>query len=166
MCTLIDEDGLEVSDEVHVTVKERQAPSPPKNLEGIPGDNQVLLSWDLPDSEGSSFIIRYVIYKSTDGSHYQSIATTELRTFTEEGLANGLTYYYKVTAENAFKESEASNIVEVIPIGPEPTTTTTTTTTNEDISGDLVTSSPGFSIFWTIIPLISLLVLFRRKQEK
>ncbi|MFC1990253.1 fibronectin type III domain-containing protein [Chloroflexota bacterium] len=73
-------------------------PDAPTGLTATPGDEQVSLDWNdntEPDLDG------YNIYRSlTSGSGYSKINVSLISTssYTDNGLTNGVTYYYVVTA--------------------------------------------------------------------
>jgi PKD repeat protein len=76
------------------------APAAPV-LTALPGNGQVSLSWTTP-SDGGSAITGYNVYRSTSsGSEtlYRSLGV--VNSFTDTGLTNGTTYYYKVAAVNS-----------------------------------------------------------------
>ncbi len=93
---------------------------PPHNLRAIPGNTQVFLSWDQ-DTELN--FLRYRIY--SDEVHNPSIlidSTTGGMSDTTKvinGLTNGITYYFRVTAvDSAGFESDYSNEVAATPCPP------------------------------------------------
>ncbi|MDQ3458753.1 MAG: choice-of-anchor D domain-containing protein [Deinococcota bacterium] len=78
------------------------APAAPTNLEAFPGDGEVRLSWDASgDATG------YHVYRGASADNVMTAAnrlTLEPETTTsylDPGLANGVTYYYVVTAVDA-----------------------------------------------------------------
>jgi len=85
---------------------EQQAPSRPIGLLASPGSDEIILSWsDTPTATS------YRIRRSTNaGSGYSTIATSDVATYTDEGLSNNSTFHYVVAAVNEFGESVDSNI--------------------------------------------------------
>ena len=78
------------------------APGAPTNLIATPGNAQVILTWQAPASDGGSPITGYKLYRSaTSGGTYSLIASPTALTYTDTGLTNGQTYWYKVSAVNA-----------------------------------------------------------------
>jgi fibronectin type 3 domain-containing protein len=72
---------------------------PPGNLTATPGNGTVTLSWTAPTGA-----LSYNVYRGTaaGGEGATPIATgITTTTFTDGGLTNGTTYFYKVTAVNA-----------------------------------------------------------------
>jgi hypothetical protein len=91
-------------------------PSAP-TLTASDGTGSVNLSWTKP-SDGGSAILFYNIYRATspggEGStpYKQNVSGT---TYTDTGVSNGTTYYYKVTAVNSVGEGLASNEASATP---------------------------------------------------
>lgn len=71
-------------------------PPPPDQIWSVTGDHTVYLFWQpvqAPDLEG------YRVYRSTSlYGYYDYIRFTEVPAFVDEGLANGVTYYYSVSS--------------------------------------------------------------------
>ena len=95
---------------------------PPQNLVAISGYEQVILSWDAPESESTGILERYEIeegYFSWGSWHWSFIGETCSNTLTYNvtGLSNGTTYRYRVTAgfDNPGSNSLPSNEVSVVP---------------------------------------------------
>ena len=87
------------ADSVTVNVDESATvPSAPRNLRAAAGDGQVTLSWEAPESDGGSPIIRYDyqvdtgIWTPTDGTETIHVVT---------GLTNGVQYTFQVRGVNA-----------------------------------------------------------------
>jgi len=95
------------------------APSPPLNLVSAPGDSFVDLSWS---KNSDADIFYYVIYRSlTDGfipGSSDSVGSVihPDTTFSDSGLINYTTYYYKLTArDSSLNESDTSNQATAMP---------------------------------------------------
>ena len=87
------------------------APAAPTNLTATAGNSQVTLSWTASNGAAS-----YNIYRSTTSGNetlLQSGVTTT--SFTNTGLTNGTTYFYKVAAVNAGGTSALSNEASATP---------------------------------------------------
>lgn len=95
-----------------------QPPATPTGLTATAGNGQVTLSWTAVSGAAS-----YNIYRGTSsGSEvlYQSgvtsnASTAPLAVFTDTAASNGVTYYYQVTAVNAYGESGKSSEVSGTP---------------------------------------------------
>lgn len=89
-------------------------PLAPTKLNAAGSNKQVSLSWSAVAGAAS-----YNIYRSTSSGGEIKIATTPATitttSYTDTGLANGTTYYYKVTAVNAAGESGKSNEASATP---------------------------------------------------
>lgn len=90
------------------------APPAPANLRTVPDSNSTMLLWDLTPGASS-----YNVYRSTTpgGQGATPIATgiTALA-FTDTGLSNGTSYYYKVAGVNTVGVSSLSNEASVTPV--------------------------------------------------
>src|SRR5262249_36576934 len=84
-------------------------PGPPTLNSAAAGTNIVTLGWSAPTNTGGSAITGYRIYRST-ASGAETLLTTlgNVTGYTDSGLANGITYYYQVTALNSVGESSRS----------------------------------------------------------
>jgi len=88
-------------------------PAAPANLTAAAGSAQVAISWN-----GSSGATSYNVYRGTaaGGESSTAIATgVTTLSFTNTGLTNGTTYYYKVKAVNSSGSSGYSNEASATP---------------------------------------------------
>ena len=93
-------------------------PSPPENLTAIGGDGYVELSWSLPDDDGGSEINQITIYRRVDASiEVIIISGSNITSYVDEFLTNGIVYYYRISVSNMIGESELTEEVEVVPLG-------------------------------------------------
>ena len=94
------------------------APSSPTGLAATPGDGRVNLSWSAPNNGGAAIIDYTIEYRS--GSTWNTFAdgssTTTSATVT--GLANGISYEFRVSAVNSKGTGTASDTVSSTPIAP------------------------------------------------
>jgi len=91
-------------------------PSVPTGLNATSGDAQVSLNWNA-----SSGATNYNIKRSTaNGSGYLTVTSRPTTFYTDTGLANGVTYYYVVSAQNSIGESANSAQVSAIPFSAPP----------------------------------------------
>jgi hypothetical protein len=129
-----------LSDEVFETPK--KVPSEPTNLIATPSDKEMTLTWDPPISNGGSGIIGYRIYKGTLTGDLAFLIEVgaDAFTYTDQGLTNGVTYYYQVSAVNA--AGEGPNTTEV-----------------SEMPNSLPQEKGFFEEFWWVILLISLIVV-------
>jgi fibronectin type 3 domain-containing protein len=88
------------------------APATPAGLVATAGNGSVALSWTA-----SSGATSYSIYRGTTagGEGTTPVATTTTNSYTDTGLTNGTTYYYKVSATNSAGTSAQSSEVSATP---------------------------------------------------
>jgi hypothetical protein len=119
-----------------VGAPQKKAPSAPQNLQAMPGNERVSLSWSLPASNGGDPIINYRVYRS-DGVSSIITDVGNVLAFTDSAT-NGVTYSYQVTALNSIGESPKSNTATATPSATK--TMTLTVSTNAQYSrGNTVT---------------------------
>ena len=73
-------------------------PGAPQHLSGVPGDEQVMLTWDAPSSDGGSAILRYEYAIDDSGTWIDAGLDLEE---TVPGLTNGREYAFEVRALNS-----------------------------------------------------------------
>jgi hypothetical protein len=89
-------------------------PAAPTNLSATAGNSQATLSWT-----GSTGATSYNVYRATSsGGEGSTPITTGLTgtSYTNTGLTNGTTYYYKVAAVNSGGTSTQSNEASATPV--------------------------------------------------
>jgi fibronectin type 3 domain-containing protein len=101
-------------------------PPPPPTVPGPPavtatgGNGAVHLTWNAP-ANGGSTISNYKIYKGT-ASGGETMLTTlgNVTSLDDTSVANGTTYYYKVSAVNGVGEGPLSSEASATPVAPPP----------------------------------------------
>lgn len=89
-------------------------PSAPSGVNSAPGNASVSVSWET--AQGADI---YNIYQSnTETGTYTNIASSNLSPFQVIGLANGTTYWFKVSAQNSAGEGTQSIAVSATPMTP------------------------------------------------
>ena len=89
------------------------APATPTGLSAATNTSQVTLSWNTV-----SGATKYDIYRQS-GSDYAYLAQTTSLSYTDTGLTNGTTYYYKVSAlDDSGNESAATAAISATPSTP------------------------------------------------
>ncbi|MEI6078550.1 MAG: glycoside hydrolase family 2 TIM barrel-domain containing protein, partial [Verrucomicrobiota bacterium] len=88
-------------------------PSVPTGLSATPGSSLVSLNWSAATNATGYNVKR----STTSGTGYVTVANVAGTAFINAGLANGMTYYYVVSATNAFGESSNSVEVSATPSG-------------------------------------------------
>ncbi|MFL5936043.1 MAG: fibronectin type III domain-containing protein [Gaiellaceae bacterium] len=92
------------------------APGAPTLSSATAGNASVTLSWSVPASDGGSPVTGYKLYRGMSSGSETLLTTLGTATsWTDTGLGNGTTYYYKLTAGNAAGDSSLSNEVSAIP---------------------------------------------------
>ena len=92
-------------------------PGAPSGLSVVAGDGQLALSWNAPAFGGGSAITNYRVYRGTaPGGESFLTDTGTTRSFVDSSVANGTTYYYKVTAENGNGEGALSSAASGTPL--------------------------------------------------
>jgi fibronectin type 3 domain-containing protein len=92
-------------------------PSAPQHLQAASGNAQITLLWQAPSSNGSSAITEYRIYRgnSSGSEKYLTSVDGNNLTYTDTGLTNGQTYFYRVSAMNAAGEGPESDEASATP---------------------------------------------------
>jgi hypothetical protein len=86
------------------------APAAPSLNSANAGNGSVTLAWSAPASNGGSAVTGYRVYRSgTSGGETLLTTLGSVTTWTDSGLSNGSTYYYKLSALNAIGESPLSS---------------------------------------------------------
>ncbi|MEM1973892.1 MAG: fibronectin type III domain-containing protein, partial [Thermoplasmata archaeon] len=87
--------------------------SPPQKLSASSTLNSIILNWQAPSDASCASLTRYNIYRSTDGTNFNLIASTSpsTLTYTDTNVTSTYTYTYYVKAQNSFGESDESNRV-------------------------------------------------------
>ena len=98
-----------------VTATPFTAPSAPWNLRGVPGDQQVTLTWDAPLSDGASAITRFE-YEIDDSGAWMDTGRRAVAVVT--GLTNGQRYTFAVRAVNAAGGGEVASVTVTPGTGP------------------------------------------------
>jgi len=93
-------------------------PAPPTGLSGVSSDTVVSIDWD--DSEATDFD-RYSVHRATTmGGPYTTLFTNAaMSQYVDDGLVNGTTYYYVITARDVLGNESAYSAEMVIrPVDP------------------------------------------------
>jgi hypothetical protein len=157
---------------VNITVVDRTAPASPTGLSvsNQSGNGTLLVSWnDMSDADLGG----YALYRSyLSGRGYAPVAnlTPGNTTFLDEGLINGVKYYYTVSAlDNATPPNESPKSTEA---WGTPSSTSAdgggdgngTEDPNEDIGG--ASSLPYLAAAGVLIGSLATLVVWRRRRPK
>jgi fibronectin type 3 domain-containing protein len=99
------------------------APAAPTGLIAKAGNSQVSLKWTAPASDGGSPVTGYDVYDGISPGFPSKTAVISITgtSVTVNGLTNGTTYYFRVTAVNAAgKISRSSTEASATPAGSPP----------------------------------------------
>ena len=93
-------------------------PAAPSDLAAVPGDARVVLNWTAPANNGGASVTGYKVYRSMT-ANAETLLTSlgNVLTYTDTGLINGVTYYYRVSAVNSVGESVGSAEASTNPAG-------------------------------------------------
>jgi large repetitive protein len=123
-------------------------PSAPQDLTAIRGNSEVTLNWAAPSGNGGASITNYKLYRgTTPGGESYFTTLGNLLTYTNTGLINGQTYYYKVSAMNGVGEGSQSNEASATPgaVPSAPTITSATPGNAKSVLSWTVPSNDGGS---------------------
>jgi len=150
-------------DPVNATPFAITVPSHPREFTGIGGDGEVILNWTTPSFTGGLPITHYNIYRGNSSTNMSLLVSVgDVSTFTDTGLTNGKTYFYRIYAENNIGQGVPSSIVE-------------TTPKSAFAAPDTVDSDPGSSTWsWTssiatfiiFVVAIALMFIYLRKPKE
>lgn len=83
-------------------------PAAPRNLLALPmGTRTVDLDWGVPEDDGGSSVLYYVVYRAAEGGAPQAVAYTVGTAYREADVPEGL-WTYSVTAVNEAGEGPHS----------------------------------------------------------
>jgi fibronectin type 3 domain-containing protein len=102
------------SAEVNATPVAPPPPSAPTGLVATAGNAQVMLTWTASTGATSYNLKR----STTNGGPYATVSSPTVTNYTDNGLANGTTYYYVVTAVDSSGESVPSSQASATPVAP------------------------------------------------
>ena len=136
------------SNQVSATPSASLPPLPPTNLTAVAGNTQVALSW-IASSGATNYNVYYSI---TSGGPYTKIASSTNNSYLVNALANGVTYYFVVTAVNSNGESSYSNQANATPsasLPPLPPTNLTAIDGNAQalLSWSASTNATSYNIY-------------------
>ena len=115
--TAIDINSISIISTLMTGAGQSAAPAAPTNLVATPGNALVTLTWS-----SVAAATEYNVKRSTiDGSGYSTVDSgVTMTNFSDTQVANGVTYYYVVSAANATGESTNSAQVSAMPLPPAP----------------------------------------------
>jgi titin len=130
-------------------------PSAPLNLTLSPGNHTVSLSWSAPADDGGSPLLGFRVYRGNHSGGERLVAEVGLAyAYSDTGLVNNRTFYYKVSALTAIGEGPAANGSARTPV------TGTNDTTEPDDPDELPDWTDNFTLTSGIATVIAMVVGF------
>ncbi len=146
-----DVSGVNAENSSRVLGKPATLPSAPMDLATLPGDARATLTWLAPSKDGHSPITGYNVYRGTTSDEEVVITSLgDVLTFTDTGLTNDGTYYYRVSAINLVGEGPWSNEASAAP-GTVPTAPRGLLAEAGDVVVDLSWTAPSYTGPGTLI---------------
>lgn len=84
-------------------------PQAPEGLVALPGNSNVVLSWD-PADEADSYVLKRSL---SEAEGYEDLATLSGLSYTDKPIVIGTTYYYKIAGVNVLGQGEESTPVQI-----------------------------------------------------
>ncbi|MFW9854477.1 MAG: fibronectin type III domain-containing protein, partial [Candidatus Thorarchaeota archaeon] len=133
-----------------VSATPRTTPSEPRNLGATYGYGYANVSWIAPLDDGGATITEYLVYRATASiGPYTNIQNSTSLYYLDNTVANGNTYYYKVSAYNSEGEGTQTAYIIVTP-GVAPTSPQNLQASYSDSQVSLTWQAPldngGFSV--------------------
>jgi rhamnogalacturonan endolyase len=116
-------------------------PPVPTGLLATTGDSSVRLSWNVSSGAASYYVKR----ATTSGGPYTPVANVAVLNYTNTGLANGVQYYFVVSATNSFGEGANSLQASARPVATNSPTMNFITT-----GGQLQIAWPNDHLGWSL----------------
>jgi beta-glucanase (GH16 family) len=91
---------------VYASAPSTNAPTAPTGLAAGPGNAKIYLSWDASTSGATGYNVKR---STVSGGSYTTIASPTANSYTDTSASSCATYYYVVSATNAFGESTNSS---------------------------------------------------------
>ena len=134
-------------------------PYAPKDLKASKADQAAILTWSSPSVDGGSPILYYRIYRGTTLGSEIFISNSTITSFMDNGLTNGRTYYYLVSAVTGAGEGPRSNGVSVVP-ATVPAAPSQVTAAGSSSKVTLAWNAPygggstilRYNVYWSVTP--------------
>ena len=96
-----------------VVIEGETSPGPVLNLEAMEEGGRAHISWDEPADDGGWPILEYNVFRGSSPDNLTLIGTVSERSFTDDSVERGATYYYSVRAMNVLGEGRMAPAVEL-----------------------------------------------------
>jgi len=99
----------------------KKASDPPSDLTSYAMDGKACLTWIQPAIDGGHWVESYDVYRGTSPDALTYVDNTssyadDLMFYFDDNLANGIIYFYAVTANNTIAESNRTDVEAVLPL--------------------------------------------------
>ena len=93
-----------------------EPPIAPTNISAVPGDGEIALNWDSVFN-AVTYNLYWLTTTGVSKTNYEgTISNITTNSYTHTGLVNGIIYYYVVTAQNPYGESDDSEELFATPV--------------------------------------------------
>lgn len=92
-----------------------RAPGEPQSLTITPSSHRITLTWSAPADLGGSYLVGYRIYRALSTGPVETIAAVNGTEYIDNGLENGITHHYWVSAVNSLFEGETNGPLSAVP---------------------------------------------------
>ncbi|MDG6225198.1 MAG: fibronectin type III domain-containing protein [Candidatus Thermoplasmatota archaeon] len=103
---------------IEVNATPRTSPLPVQNVQVRSGPQHVLLSWDLPGSDGGRPIINFNVFRAVHSGNFVRLVTlaSSVMSYNDTEVENGVLYRYRVYAVNSEGSSNPSEEISAMPL--------------------------------------------------
>lgn len=120
-----------------------QTPPPPTGLTALSGDGSVYLTWVTP---ATGDLDHYEVWRSTDGVDYGLLSDADSESYTDTGVTNGTTYYYKVRAVDS--GGLGSHFTDVVAATPDVAGDSAPPSIPTPLTATVVENQPTIRLVW------------------
>ena len=93
-------------------------PGVPQNLRATAGDRFVWLMWDPPLDDGGSALVAYRLFRGTTTGGVSVLLEVFGSSYNDTDVTNNVTYFYSISARNAYFEGQRTPEVNATPLPP------------------------------------------------
>jgi hypothetical protein len=96
-----------------VVIEGETSPGSVLNLVAIEAGGQAHISWDAPADDGGWPILEYNVFRGPSPDNLTLIGTVSERSFIDNSVERGATYYYSIRALNVLGEGQMAPVVDI-----------------------------------------------------